>query len=104
MTDTASGSRGRRRIGSRILIALAITWALAILLSVALFGVPHLIPNCTLGGKTTTVQCGALTSFFNSALEAYFSLGLALLIVSVPWLAVGLVVVVVEAIRAKASA
>ena len=93
-----------RNFGAPTLIALGVTWALALVLSLLLFGLPYLIPDCTLGGKSTPVQCGALTPFFNAALEWYFSLGILLLSLTPFWFIIGIVIAFLEARRAKAPA
>jgi hypothetical protein len=95
------GSGNERRIGRVILISLGLTWAVAVFLAVLLFGLPYLIPDCTLGGKTAPLQCGALTPVLGFALEAFLSTGMFLLAATVPWLAFGLLAVLFEALGKK---
>jgi len=104
MRTVSAIEKHRPRYGRLILISLGVTWAVAMLLSFALFAVPHVIPDCTFGGKTTSVQCGALTPLVNGALEWFFVLGTFLIIVTIPWLVAGVITFIVEARREKTSA
>ena len=98
---STSQSRG---LGARILLVLSVTWGLALVLSLLLFGLPYVISDCTFGSKTMSVQCGSLTPLFGTALEWYFVAGTVLLGVTPFWLIIGFIVAFVEARRAKTSA
>jgi hypothetical protein len=104
MNDSHIAANHPKRYGVRILIALGIAWLAAILGWLLLFGAPHIIPNCKVAGKTTPTQCGALTPWIDGALEWYFDIGIFLYGLTIPWLLAGIVIAVIEARRARASA
>jgi hypothetical protein len=104
MNESQPGARPSKRYGVRMLVALGVAWLAAILGWFLLLVAPNLIPNCTVGGKATSTQCGALTPVIDGAIEAYFIIGTILYAATIPWLVAGIVVTVIESRRAKASA
>lgn len=104
MDESQPETKPSKRYGVRILVALGLAWLAAVLGWLLLFGAPHLVPNCTVGGKTTSTQCGVLTPIIDGALEAYFVIGTVLYAATIPWFLAGIVVTIIEAWRARASA
>lgn len=94
---------GKRSVALIVFGSLVGAWAIAIIGAALLFGLPHVIPDCTLGGRAGSVQCGGLTQALGIALEIFFPMGMFLLVATPFWIGAGVVVALVEAKRDKAS-
>lgn len=98
--SNATGSRW----GVRVLFALGATWLLGLVSPVLVYVTPLVVPNCRLGGKVTTTDCGMLTPILDGTLEFVFEYGLVLVVLTLPWLVVGIVIAIAEERNGRASA
>lgn len=98
---TSTHDRPKRSVSSWIILALGATWALALVLAALLFVLPQVIPDCTLGGKATSVQCGELTPVLGAGLELLFPVGMSPVILTPFWAIAALVVGYSETKRAS---
>jgi hypothetical protein len=94
----------RLRFGIPALFTLAWAWLVTVQMWLVLVAIPHIIPDCKIGWKTTSTECGMLTSAVDCMLGTTFNLGASLYVLTIPWLILGVALAVIEARRAKALA